>query len=197
MRRRLLATLAAAAVLAGPASAHLVETGFGAFYDGIAHVFLAPADLLAVLAFALLGGLRGKEAARSVLFSFPLAWLLAGAAAARWDGGPVLELAATASTGVAGLLVALDARLGRRLVVCFGVGTAVLHGLADAPAPEAELPALLAGTTLALFSLLALLAALVVRHPSPLARIVVRVGGSWIAASGLLLCAWLLRAPSG
>ncbi|MEY2605702.1 MAG: hypothetical protein QOH31_3518 [Verrucomicrobiota bacterium] len=28
------------------AHAHLVQTGFGTFYDGVAHIFLTPADLL-------------------------------------------------------------------------------------------------------------------------------------------------------
>jgi len=33
------------ALVAAPANAHLVETGFGEFYDGIAHLAVTPADL--------------------------------------------------------------------------------------------------------------------------------------------------------
>mgnify|MGYP007048309392 CR=1 FL=1 len=32
-----------------PLFAHLMETGFGGFYDGIAHLLITPADLLLVL----------------------------------------------------------------------------------------------------------------------------------------------------
>ena len=48
--------------LASPAQAHLVQTGFGDFYDGIAHVALTPADLLLVITVALLAGQRGTLA---------------------------------------------------------------------------------------------------------------------------------------
>jgi urease accessory protein len=46
----------------------------------------------------------------------------------------------------------------------------------------------------ALFVTTALAAALVVALSAPWARIVVRVAGSWIAAAGLLLLGWSLRA---
>jgi len=61
---RLLSTGLPLAVAAAPAHAHLVETGFGAFYDGLAHVVLTPADLLVVLAIALLAGQRGVRQTR-------------------------------------------------------------------------------------------------------------------------------------
>ncbi|MDH4180787.1 MAG: hypothetical protein OEV46_02170, partial [Betaproteobacteria bacterium] len=62
-----------AGLAAAPAHAHLVETGFGAFYDGLAHVAVTPADLLVVVAVALLAGQRGSRAARLALFALPLA----------------------------------------------------------------------------------------------------------------------------
>jgi urease accessory protein len=54
---------------------HLVNTGFGPFYDGLTHVFLTPEDLLPVIALALLAGLRGPRFRRIVLFVLPVAWL--------------------------------------------------------------------------------------------------------------------------
>jgi hypothetical protein len=53
----------------------------------------------------------------------------------------------------------------------------------------------LAGIVCAVFVLVALGTALVVVLRAPWARIAVRVAGSWIAAAGLLLLGWSLRAP--
>ena len=49
-------TLAVALAAAPPAHAHLMNTGFGPFYDGLTHLFLTPEDLLPVVALALLAG---------------------------------------------------------------------------------------------------------------------------------------------
>jgi urease accessory protein len=54
----------------------------------------------------------------------------------------------------------------------------------------------LVGMISALFVVVALVAALVVSLTRPWTRIAVRVAGSWIAATGLLLLGWSLhRAP--
>ena len=59
----------------------------------------------------------------------------------------------------------------------------------------AQLGALgLAGIVATLFVMVALAAALVVAIRAPGRRIAVRVAGSWIAAIGLLLLGWSLRA---
>ena len=65
-----------------PAQAHLVDTGLGPVYDGIAHFALTPEDLLPALALAVLAGLRGADSARRVVFVLPLAWLGAAVLAA-------------------------------------------------------------------------------------------------------------------
>ncbi len=197
LARRAALAPAALALLSAPAQAHLVQTGAGAFYDGLAHVLVTPADLLVVVALGLLAGLRGKEAARAALFVLPAAWLAgavagaalpaAGANLALWSGG----LAVVAC----GALVAVDARLSR--AACLGLGVLAL-GLQSAAAfagarPE---PLALAGAGCAVFILVTLAGALVVSHEVPWQRVAVRVAGSWIAASGLLMSAWLLRAPA-
>ncbi len=41
--------------------AHLVTSGVGPFFDGVAHFFVSLDDLLVVVALALLGGLLGKR----------------------------------------------------------------------------------------------------------------------------------------
>ncbi|MFN9713120.1 MAG: HupE/UreJ family protein, partial [Planctomycetota bacterium] len=49
------------------AEAHLVTSGAGPFFDGVAHFLVSMDDLLVVVALALFSGLLGKPAARWVL----------------------------------------------------------------------------------------------------------------------------------
>src|SRR5664280_1044567 len=63
-----------------PAEAHLNSTGMGPFYDGLIHFLISPEDIVPVLAFALLAGLRGASYGRRALFTLPVAWLLGGLA---------------------------------------------------------------------------------------------------------------------
>ena len=53
---------------------------------------------------------------------------------------------------------------------------------------------ILVGLVFAVFVLIALVAAFVVRLRAPWARIAIRVGGSWMAARGLLMLGWATRA---
>ena len=43
-------TLAITLIVAPSAQAHLMNTGFGPFYDGLTHLFVTPEDLLPVIA---------------------------------------------------------------------------------------------------------------------------------------------------
>ena len=96
---------------ATPAHAHLMNTGFGPFYDGLAHLFLTPEDLLPVVALALLAGLRGPRFGRAVLFALPLAWL--AGQHRRAAGRPHLTLPGVTAVGaiILGALVAADRSL--------------------------------------------------------------------------------------
>jgi urease accessory protein len=68
----LLAGMLAAAT---PAQAHLMNSGFGPFYDGLAHPLISPEDLLPAIAVTLLAGLGGARFGRFVLATLPAAWL--------------------------------------------------------------------------------------------------------------------------
>ncbi|NMQ19702.1 hypothetical protein E4P82_11120 [Candidatus Competibacter phosphatis] len=113
--------VALTAVVATPAHAHLVETGFGAFYDGIAHVAVTPSDLLVVVALALLAGQGGTRAARYAVFALPVAWLIGGLIGARWPSAATLPLLTTLSFAIAGALVALNARVRDIGVTVFAI----------------------------------------------------------------------------
>lgn len=183
------------ALVADPAHAHLVETGFGAYYDGLAHVVATPADLLVVLALALFAGQRGTKAARWALFVLPLAWLAGGIVGARTPGAGALPLWTTATFLVAGALVALDARVREPGVAALSVAAGLLHGLVNGATMGATGASglALAGAATTVFVVTALVAAEVTVLPAGWPRVAVRVGGSWIAAAGLLMLGWLAR----
>lgn len=183
---------------AGPAHAHLVETGFGAFYDGVAHVALTPVDVLVVLALALLAGQRGRRAGRFALAALPLAWLAGGLVGARWPALGAIPLWTTATFLLAGLLVALSARVPDALVAGFAIAAGLLHGIVNGATmgPGGASGLSLAGAVSVVFCLTAIVAAEVTALPAGWPRIVVRVAGSWIAAAGVLMLGWLAR-PGG
>lgn len=197
MSARRAAPIAAALALAWPASAraHLVQSGLGPFYDGIAHFALAPDDWLFVLAVALLGGLSGARGGRIVLFVLPLAWIaggvlgLASRTVVAWPAVSAVTLVVT------GALVALSPRLRGATLTTIATVFGVLHGYLNGTIGAAGglAPSGLAGVALTVFVMTALGAALVVALRGDVSRIVVRIAGSWIAAIGLLLAGWSLR----
>ena len=191
-----LAVLAAAwsGLWPAAAQAHLVNTGIGPVYDGIAHLFVSFEDLLPVVALALLSGLNGPAAGRRSIFTLPIAWLLGGLAGAQFPGAPLPVGPAALSLLILGVLVAADRRLAPNVVAALALTLGPAHGWHSGVATAAAglQTAGLMGTAAAAFGLTVLLAASVVGLTRPWTRIAVRVGGSWIAASGLLLFGWTL-----
>ena len=195
--RRAGAALSIAAILVrpAPAAAHLNSTGLGPVYDGALHFLTSPEDLLAALALALWAGARGPEVGRRTLFVLPAAWLLGG----------LLGLAAAGPAGDAIVsaiwLMALGALLAADLPLPLGVATglAALLGAqrgfvnGSGVPPSADALVALLGLTAVVFAVVALAAAFVVHLRAAWTRVAVRVIGSWIAASGLLLLGWSLR----
>ncbi|HEX7272875.1 MAG TPA: HupE/UreJ family protein [Casimicrobiaceae bacterium] len=188
--------LPAAALYCAPAEAHLNATGMGPIYDGVVHFLTSPEDLVPALALALLAGLRGAEYGRRALFTLPAAWLL----------GILAGLtAASASVGILGTavwfllmggLVVADARLSLRALSALCAALGLFHGYLNGTGLGVSLQAVAAALGLAatVFVLVVLVAALVVPLRARWARIAVRVGGSWIAASGVLMLGWFIRA---
>ena len=179
----------------GPAEAHLNATGMGPIYDGLLHFLTSPEDLVPALALALLAGLRGAPYGRRALFTLPAAWLL----------GSLLGLtAAAASTGALGAsiwflllggLVAADAKLSLAALTALSALLGIVHGYLNGTGMGLSVQSIVAavGLASAVFVLVVLIAALVVKLRANWARIAVRVGGSWIAASGLLMLGWSMR----
>lgn len=87
--------------------AHLVNTGFGPFYDGISHSTMSPDELLTALALSLLAGLSGVRAGRNVLFLLPPVWIPGGVFGLQMAEEVSLPLVSVLSFLVTGVLVAL------------------------------------------------------------------------------------------
>ncbi len=189
------AALALALALAPhTASAHLVTTGLGPVYDGIAHLALSPEDYVPIVGAALLAGLRGKDHARLAVLLLPLAWFLGGILGGL-PGAPALVAPAWLPFMGVGALVAADLKLPvaatAALFASLGLFLGYPAGLAMAESGHGLRG--VAGSTAAIFVLVTLVAALAAGTTTAWVRIGWRVLGSWIAASGLLLLGWALR----
>jgi hydrogenase/urease accessory protein HupE len=179
----------------GPAEAHLNATGMGPIYDGLLHFLTSPEDLVPALALGLLAGLRGAPYGRRAMFTLPVAWLL----------GSLLGLSATlVSTGTLGAafwflllggLVVADAKLSQRAMTVLCALLGIVHGYLNGTGMGFSAQAVVAsfGLAAAVFVLVVLVSALVVPLRAQWGRIAVRVGGSWVAASGLLMLGWFIR----
>lgn len=175
--------------------AHLVTTGVGPFYDGVAHFLVSLEELLPALLLALLGGMRGPRAGRWVLATMPVAWVVGGLVGLARPSATVPVMFTAALLLVPAVLVAWDRELPLWLVTAlaalFGLWAGFSNGTAMA-AGGASLRGLLgaAASTLVLTTLGAALAASL---PRGWPRIVLRVAGSWMAALALLALGWTLR----
>ena len=180
----------------GPArvEAHLNSTGMGPVYDGLLHFLLSPEDLIAVLALALFAGLRGAAYGRRALFVLPSAWLLGGLVGLAYTSTGSSVLTALSFLLLGGL-VAADAGLSLRAATLIAAVLGLLHGyLNGAGMGQLGVGAVaLLGIVFMVFVVVALCAAFVIRLRWPWTRIAVRVVGSWIAASGLLVLGWNLH----
>lgn len=179
-----------------PAHAHLNSTGMGPIYDGLMHFLLSPEDFVAVLALALFAGLRGAAFGRRTLFVLPAAWFLGGLVglySSTWSGSAVLS---SIWILLLGGLLAFNAQPSLHLTTAIAALLGVYHGYSNGAGmgePGTAALALL-GLSFAVLVVVALASAFVVQLRAQWARIAVRVAGSWITASGLLMLGWAMRA---
>jgi hydrogenase/urease accessory protein HupE len=177
------------------ASAHLVSTGFGPFYDGITHLAMSPDDLLSVLAIAFLSGLLGARYGRVTLFALPLTWLIGGLIGIQFDQEISLPVLNTLSFLIVGILVAADKKLSLAFIYELAMVLGLLHGFLNGTAMAQAGGGFLSlmGIAAGIFVIVALVSAFVVSIQRVWARIAVRVAGSWITAIGLLMLGWTYK----
>jgi urease accessory protein len=176
------------------AEAHLPSVGLGPFYDGLFHFLMSPDDAIPVFALALLAGQHGGAYARRVLFVLPAAWI----------GGGLLGLVIGSSRSTAltcisflllGGLVAANAQVSIKMTTAFTILIGAFHGYLNGSGMGHSSDGALAllGIVFAVYASLAIVSSLVVPLRRQWVLIAVRVVGSWIAASGLLMLGWALR----
>lgn len=193
------AVLMSLVLVAAPVSvsAHAMNTGFGPFYDGLAHLFATPEDLLMVIAVTLLAGMRGPRVGRTLVFALPAAWLIgamAGLIMATHHEMPGVTAVLLIALGA---LVAADRKLSlaalSSLAVLLGLMQGYLNGAVLAPLGALAF----GGAVCSVFVVAALVAGQAASLRVEWARVAARVAGSWIAAIGLLMLGWAVRTTFG
>ena len=189
--------LVALTVCTTPANAHLVNSGFGPFYDGFAHPLISPEDLLPIAALTLLAAQSGAREGRWLLAVLPAAWIIG-----EWVGWTfsvsLLPLWVNPlTTTLVGVAVAANLRLPLAALLAVGVFTGFLHGFgngAEAGEGASSIAIAIVGTACCVAAVISLLAGQLASVQAQWARLSVRVSGSWIAAIGLLMVGWAARA---
>jgi urease accessory protein len=174
---------------ADPALAHSTIPGATGFIGGLLHPFVAPAHLMALGA---LGLLLGQQAARErtvllAIFAVALAAGVAAIASALAAQNP--DVAVLAAAAILGLLVALARPVALIGVapVLFVTGVAIELDSVPQEISVAETLLALAGTSVTVFLIPTLLAMLMACLRQDWQRIAMRIVGSWIAASAMLV----------
>ena len=184
-------------LLPSAASAHLVDSGFGDFYDGALHLIVTPGDLLIVIGIALLGGLQGSAIARTMLVSLFAGCLVGALISFVLPATLSLDRVVVVAFGLLGVLVLIDRHMPRTAIIVFAVAVGVAQGLSAVLIREQTTSWIwLAGSITSLAIIATLLAALVVAARAPWMRIAVRAVGSWLAAVSVLMLGWALRSVS-
>ncbi len=182
------------------AFAHSLSTRFGDFYGGLLHPLSSLELGMGFLVLALLAGQQDKRRARLVLAWF-IAAMIAGAVAAHWLPVVVDEvrLPNLGLAALLGVLVAVAPRIPTIVLPLIGFASGVLNGLGNglAMTPETAPHLFIPGIAVSGLLVVTPLAALVTTLDRHWQRVAVRVVGSWIAASALLVTAFYLRGLVG
>jgi hypothetical protein len=180
------------------AHAHLVNSGLGPFYDGALHLMLTPMDLVGLVALSLFAGSQGAESGRLLVIVAPIAWLFAGLVAL------LSQLNGSFALVNAGMLILLggSVALGLRTSPSIAAAAAAVFGGVlgfqsglELRAANADWVALI-GTGAVVLAVTILASALVVSLTAFAFRVVLRVLGSWAAATGLLSIGWIVALGS-
>ena len=185
---------AGAASLPACAAAHLPTVGLGPVYDGVFHFLMSPEDLIPVIALALLCGQRGAPFGRRALWLVPLAWFAGGMTGMQVGRAPGQAFTALSFLLLGGL-VAANARVSLRIATVLAALVGFLHGFLNGAGINRfdEGAYAVLGLALAVFIVVALVASFVIPLQRQWAHVAVRVAGSWIAASGLLMLGWAVH----
>jgi hydrogenase/urease accessory protein HupE len=183
------------AIIPVEASAHLVNTGLGPIYDGVAHFAMSPEAILPIVALGILAGLRGLVHARIAVLLLPVAWIAFGLVGMLLGSLAINPAYESLPLLILGGLAAADVRMPVWVTGSLAIVLAGFEGYVFGSAYSAVrdgAPAIIGSAGL-IFVLIALVSAAVLKAKWDWTRIAMRVVGSWTAASGVLLLGWGLR----
>jgi urease accessory protein len=186
------AAIAAALVLpATAAQAHVVIPGVGGFPGGLAHPLLVLSHALSLVALGLLAGRQPLRSRLILIAVFMAAMALSFAAVSLAYSTDRAELAVLALAAIAGLVLASgwNAPFAVTALIAICLGGAILFDSVPAVPSVRETLLALAGTTLAAAAAIATVAFVSACLPAFWQRVGIRVAGSWIAASAILVLA--------
>ncbi len=180
-----------ALLISDSAWAHAPIEGIGNFYNGLLHPVLIPAHLLLLLAVGLFIGQQGPKKVEVALASFALA-TIAGLTLAWFSIGAQAEFLVLALSTAIGLLIAIALGINR-LVAAILVGLAGfslgIDSAQETLSGQEKLVSLF-GSGIAIYFLALYPMALVdYFNKKAWQKIGVRILGSWVAASSLLVLA--------
>ena len=200
--RTLAALMSCAVASAVPAQAfaHSLSARFGDFYGGLLHPLTSLELGMGFLVLALLAGQQDKRGARLILAWF-IGAMLVGAVVASWM--PILvdqvRLPNLGLAALLGVLVAVAPRIPHVVLPVIGFASGMLNGVGNGLAMTPETAPYLFISGIAISGLLVVtpLVAFVTTLDRHWQLVAVRIVGSWIAASGLLMTAFYLRGLVG
>ncbi len=191
MTLRVLIRAVVLGMLPGSAWAHSAIEGIGTFYNGVLHPVVVPAHLLLLIVLGLFLARQGPQTSLRALVAF-LAANLAGLALAWFALSPQLEEAILAAAAITGVLVAANLTTG---VIGCSILAAVAGGLVGM---DSEPEGLMGQEKLTLMAGIAIGVSLLCLYATALAlllgkrnwqRVGIRVFGSWVTASSLMVLA--------
>lgn len=109
--------------------AHLAGADLGPWWAGMAQLFLEPTTLLLVIGLVLLGLQSTRPRSDRLLLVLPLAWLLGALIGLSLQSELLWQVPCTALVAVVGLLVALQVRLGPRVLLALAALLTLLFAL--------------------------------------------------------------------
>ncbi len=187
------AARAAALLLISPgvAQAHVVIPGVSGFPGGLLHPVLVLSHALALIAFGLLAGMRPLRQRLALLALFAAAMVAAFGFVSLAYATDRAELAVLALAAITGLVLAArpDAPMVAVAILAAFTGAAILFDSVPAVPSVRETIVTLCGTAIAATTMVAAAAFASAALPAFWPRIGVRIAGSWIAASAILVLA--------
>lgn len=187
--------LVALIILPEMACAHTPIKGINNFYNGVLHPLVVPSHLLLLIATGLFFGQQGMKEKQIAIMVFLAATLL-GLAGAWFSPGAPLELVMLGCSALMGLLIALSPNLILLWCSVIGAICGLLMGFdstQETLSGEAKFVALFGSAVgIYFFSLYPMAFADYMRKVY-WKQIIIRVVGSWLAASSLLVLALALR----